>query len=125
DQFDRFDRYEEPSVAGTVIVSILILLVIYAEYVLLPIYLGTAGNALGDRQVARGTVLPLVFAAVGVGLKFITIIVGLAGGAGVREGGAAKAVIIIVAILTLLAHAAFIVYGLLLMLLSPKARRAM
>jgi len=115
---------QELSIGGTITVSLVVLLVMYAEYVVLPIYMRAAGIALSDRYASRPTVVPLVFAAVGVGLKVIALIVAFAGEGSVRAEAGPRAAIIIIAILTLLAHAAFVVYGSFFLQLSMKTRQA-
>jgi len=112
------------SVAGTIIVSILILLVMYAEYVLLPVYIGSVGKALKDRYVSSGAIFPLIVGSIAVALKLLVIILLLASIGSAGEG-ASKAMGIIISIVAMLAFGALAAFGLMYMRLSMQAKKAL
>jgi hypothetical protein len=114
-----------PSVAGTIIVSILVVLVMFAEYVLFPIYMMRAGMALKDRYLSSAAMLPLILAASGMGLKVLTLILFGASSGSVTGEAAGKTMLIITGVLALLAHGAMLTYGILALRLSMSAKHAL
>jgi hypothetical protein len=107
-----------PSVAGTMIVSILVTLVMFAEYVLFPIYIMQAGKALKDRYLSGGAMAPLILASTSIGLKVITLIIfGASSGSSTGEA-AGKTILIITGLLSVLAHGALLACGIIILRLS-------
>jgi hypothetical protein len=102
-------EYETKAVA--IIVITLILLAVFAEYIVYPLYLRSVCQQKKERYLEGGAFLPLGLAAGAVGLKVLLTIIGLAASEGAHGEAGGKAMLYIISFLKMGAAGLIITFG--------------
>jgi hypothetical protein len=108
------------TVAVTIMLTILILMIMYAEYIIFPLYLGSVARAVKDRYLGSGCVPALIMACVALGLKIVVLIIMVA--ASPTTPGGLKAIVIISSLITMIASGLLAGYGLMYMRMAMQAQ---
>src|SRR5262249_31677575 len=108
--------------AVTIMLTIMIMLVMYSEYILYTLYLRSVGQARKDRYLASGTLPGLIMVCVVLGIKVILLIIMAAMNPTTPAG--MKTSIIISSLVAMAASGLLITYALMHLRLSIQGQNA-